>query len=41
MIATIVLSSQHNLWLGYLIMVVGLTSILLAVKQHRDKVLAE
>jgi hypothetical protein len=39
MITTIVLSAHHNLWLGYLIMVVGLTSILLAIKQHRDKVL--
>jgi hypothetical protein len=39
MIATIVLSSQHSLWLGYLIMLVGLSSILLAVKSHRDKVL--
>lgn len=39
MIATIVLSSQHSLWLGYLIMLVGLSSILLAVKSHRDKAL--
>jgi hypothetical protein len=39
MIATIVLSAQHSLWLGYLIMLVGLSSILLAVKSHRDKVL--
>jgi hypothetical protein len=39
MITTIVLSAHHNLWLGYLIMLVGLSSILLAVKQHRDKVL--
>jgi hypothetical protein len=39
MIATIVFSSQHSLWLGYLIMLVGLSSILLAVKSHRDKVL--
>jgi hypothetical protein len=39
MIATIVLSAQHSLWLGYLIMLVGLTAILLAVKSHRDKAL--
>lgn len=39
MIATIVLFKQHSLWLGYLIMLVGLSSILLAVKAHRDKVL--
>lgn len=31
---------QHNtVWLGYLIMLVGLSSILLAVKQHRDTAL--
>ncbi len=39
MIATIVLSAQHSLWLGYLIMLVGLSAILLAVKSHRDKAL--
>ena len=39
MIATIVFSAQHSLWLGYLIMLVGLTAILLAIKSHRDKVL--
>ena len=39
MISTIVLSVQHSLWLGYLIMLVGLSAILLAVKSHRDKAL--
>ncbi|MBO9544934.1 DUF4199 domain-containing protein [Caulobacter sp.] len=39
MIATIVLSAKHSLFLGYLIMLVGLPAILLAVKSHRDKVL--
>ncbi|HJV41351.1 DUF4199 domain-containing protein [Caulobacter sp.] len=39
MISTIVLSARHSLWLGYLIMLVGLTAILLAVKSHRDKAL--
>jgi hypothetical protein len=39
MIATIVLSAPHTLWLGYLIMLVGLSSVLLAVKSHRDKAL--
>ncbi|ATC24024.1 DUF4199 domain-containing protein [Caulobacter vibrioides] len=43
MIATIVLSKggapHSNVWLGYLIMLVGLSSILLAVKSHRDKAL--
>lgn len=39
MIATIVFSAQHSLWLGYLIMLVGLSAILLAIKSHRDKVL--
>lgn len=39
MIATIVLSAKHSLFLGYLIMLVGLSAILLAVKSHRDKVL--
>lgn len=39
MIGTIVLSAQHSLWLGYLIMLVGLSAILLAVKSHRDKAL--
>jgi len=39
MIATIVLSAQHSLFLGYLIMLIGLSAILLAVKSHRDKAL--
>ncbi|MET3666274.1 DUF4199 domain-containing protein [Caulobacter sp. 1776] len=39
MIATIVFSAQHSVWLGYLIMLVGLSSILMAVKSHRDKAL--
>jgi hypothetical protein len=39
MISTIVLSAQHSLWLGYLIMLVGLSAILLAIKSHRDKAL--
>lgn len=30
---------HSSLWLGYLIMLIGLSSILLAIKQHRDKVL--
>ncbi|PHY17130.1 DUF4199 domain-containing protein [Caulobacter sp. BP25] len=30
---------HSNVWLGYLIMLVGLSAILLAIKQHRDKVL--
>lgn len=38
-ISTIVLSAPHSLWLGYLIMLVGLSAVLLAVKSHRDKVL--
>lgn len=42
-VATIVLTPDGkphgNVWLGYLIMLVGLSSILLAVKQHRDKAL--
>lgn len=43
MIATIVFSKggapHSNVWLGYLIMLVGLSSILMAVKSHRDKAL--
>jgi len=39
MITTIVLSAKHSLFLGYLIMLVGLSAILLAVKSHRDKAL--
>jgi hypothetical protein len=30
---------HSSVWLGYLIMLVGLSSILLAIKQHRDKAL--
>jgi len=39
MITTIVLSAKHSLFLGYLIMLVGLSAILMAVKSHRDKAL--
>ena len=39
MIATIVFLGEHSLWLGYLIMLVGLSSILVGVKQHRDQAL--
>ncbi|MDR7230207.1 hypothetical protein J2X45_001288 [Caulobacter sp. BE264] len=43
MIATIVFSRggapHSNVWLGYLIMLVGLSAILMAVKSHRDKAL--
>jgi hypothetical protein len=40
MIGSIVLAGGHgSLWLGYLIMLVGLSAILLAVKQHRDTAL--
>lgn len=39
MIASINLSGLHSVWVGYLIMLIGLSSILLAVKSHRDKVL--
>lgn len=41
-ITTVVIGGDaphSNVWLGYLIMLVGLSSILLAIKQHRDKVL--
>ena len=42
-LATIVFNpgghSHGSVWLGYLIMLVGLSSILLAVKSYRDKVL--
>jgi hypothetical protein len=31
--------SHGSVWLGYLIMLIGLSAILLAVKSHRDKVL--
>jgi hypothetical protein len=39
MIATIVFLGEHSLWLGYLIMLVGLSAILVGVKQHRDQAL--
>jgi hypothetical protein len=38
-IVTIVTSAQHSLFLGYLIMLVALSSILVGVKQYRDEVL--
>jgi len=42
-LATIVFNpgghSHGSVWLGYLIMLIGLSSILLAVKSHRDKAL--
>ncbi len=38
-IVTIVTSAQHSLFLGYLIMLVALSSILVGVKQYRDDVL--
>lgn len=38
-IGTIVLEAHGSLWLGYLIMLVALTAILVGVKQHRDKAL--
>jgi hypothetical protein len=37
--ANIVLAGGHSLWLGYLIMLVALSSILVGVKQHRDRAL--
>jgi hypothetical protein len=38
MLASILLSGGHgSLWLGYLIMLVGLSSVLVGVKQHRDQ----
>lgn len=39
MISTIALSAKHSLFLGYLIMLIGLSAILLAIKTHRDKAL--
>ena len=36
-IVTIVTSAQHSLFLGYLIMLVALSSILVGVKQYRDQ----
>ena len=39
-IGTIVWPGEHHsVWLGYLIMLVALSAILLGVKQHRDRVL--
>jgi hypothetical protein len=35
-IITVIFPTGHNVWLGYLIMLVGLSSILLAIKSHRD-----
>ncbi|HEY2070826.1 MAG TPA: DUF4199 domain-containing protein [Rhizomicrobium sp.] len=37
-IATIVTSAQHSLFLGYLVMLVALSAILVGVKQYRDQV---
>lgn len=38
MLATILMAGGHgSLWLGYLIMLVGLSSILIGVKQYRDQ----
>lgn len=38
-LGTLVIGTSHhdNLWLGYLIMLVALSSILVGVKQHRDR----
>jgi polyferredoxin len=38
-IGTMQMSGGHSLWLGYLIMLVALSSILVGVKQHRDQAL--
>lgn len=38
-LATMGLKGGHSLWLGYLIMLVALSSILVGVKQHRDRAL--
>jgi hypothetical protein len=39
MIGSIVANGGHgSLWLGYLIMLIGLTSVILGVKQYRDQV---
>lgn len=42
MIGTLLLPAhlqKHCLWLGYLIMLIGLSAVLLAIKTHRDKAL--
>jgi hypothetical protein len=38
-IGTIIGPGDHSVWLGYLIMLVALSAVLLGVKQHRDRVL--
>ena len=38
-LAVIALHGDGNIWLGYLIMLVALSSILVGVKQHRDQAL--
>ena len=38
-IGVIALHGDGNIWLGYLTMLVGLSSILVGVKQHRDQAL--
>ncbi len=38
-ILTIVFPTGHNMWVGYLIMLIGLSTVLLAIKSHRDKAL--